>query len=164
MYRIRAASASDAAQIAAFNASMALETENLRLDEAVLRRGVEAVFAEPDRTSALYFIAEQEVTPTSSTSAPVIACAMITFEWSDWRDGRVWWLQSVYCAPEHRRKGIFKKIYNYIKDEARKQGARGLRLYANTTNERAHCVYEALGMRTGHYQVFEDMFEEEDAC
>jgi GNAT superfamily N-acetyltransferase len=82
----------------------------------------------------------------------------ITFEWSDWRNGRVWWLQSVYCDPSHRRKGVFKRIYEFVKSEAQRQGARGLRLYADTTNERAHLVYEALGMRTGHYQVFEDMF------
>ena len=83
---------------------------------------------------------------------------MITFEWSDWRNGRVWWLQSVYCDPGHRRRGVFKMIYDFIKSEAQRQGAKGLRLYADTTNERAHSVYEALGMKTGHYQVFEDLF------
>ena len=163
-YKVRAASASDAAQIAVFNSSMALETEQLQLDEKVLRRGVDAVFAEPERTSALYFVAEEEKeeeeppTSSSSPSSAAVACAMITFEWSDWRDGRVWWLQSVYCAPDHRRRGVFKMIYDFIKNEAKRQGARGLRLYADTTNDRAHSVYEALGMKTGHYQVFEDMF------
>ena len=131
-YKVRAALASDAPQIAAFNSSMALETEQLRLDEEALRRGVDAVFAEPERTSALYFVAEEEEErggeASTSSAAPVVACAMVTFEWSDWRDGRVWWLQSVYGAPEHRRRGVFKAIYDFIKSEAKREGARGLRV------------------------------------
>ena len=162
MYTVRAAAASDAPQIAAFNLSMALETEQLKLDENTLRAGVAAVFSDPERSSARYFVAETPSTssplPSPSSPAAVAACAMVTFEWSDWRHGRVWWLQSVYCAPQHRRKGVFKAIYDFIKGEAKREGAKGLRLYADTTNERAHSVYEALGMKTGHYQVFEDMF------
>lgn len=165
-YKVRAAATSDAPIIAAFNQNMALETENLHLDQAVLQRGVNAVFEEPEKTSALYFVAEEEEVPSTSTwaaasssaAANVVACAMITFEWSDWRDGRVWWLQSVFCAEGHRRRGVFKRIYEFVRGEAQRQGARGLRLYADTTNAKAHCVYEALGMKTGHYQVFEDMF------
>ena len=158
-YKIRPAVASDASQIAEFNRLMALETENLILDELILRSGVDAVFQKPE--NGCYFVASDapSTSPSASSSpSPVVACAMVTFEWSDWRSGRVWWLQSVYCDPKHRRKGVFKKIYEFVRAEAQRKGARGVRLYADTTNERAHLVYEALGMKTGHYQVFEDMF------
>mmetsp|Transcript_15086 Transcript_15086/g.44460 ORF Transcript_15086/g.44460 Transcript_15086/m.44460 type:complete len:136 (+) Transcript_15086:461-868(+) len=69
----------------------------------------------------------------------------------------IWWIQSVYVKPEHRKQGIFRKLYDHTKEEARRAGSCGLRLYADTNNTRAHATYESLGM-TSHYQVYESMF------
>ena len=172
-YRVRRATRADAPAIVRFNAAMALETESLVLDVGVLEKGVLAVF-DDERTEALYFVAELEEQeeeekkrendanvddgPCPSSSSTVVACAMVTFEWSDWRNSKCWWLQSVYCDPAHRRKGVFSRIYSSVRGEAREAKACGLRLYAETGNGAAHEVYARLGMRTGHYQVFEDMF------
>ncbi|KAL3157680.1 hypothetical protein ABBQ32_012116 [Trebouxia sp. C0010 RCD-2024] len=87
----------------------------------------------------------------------VVAALMITYEWSDWRNCQLWWIQSVYVHPDHRRKGFFRQLYKYVRQAAEQAQAGGLRLYADTTNEKAHATYEALGM-TSHYKVFEDMF------
>lgn len=168
-YRVRRATRSDAHAIVKFNAAMALETESLKLDEGVLEKGVHAVF-DDDKIEALYFVAEEEqederedrppspFSPPSCSSSAVVACAMVTFEWSDWRNAPCWWLQSVYCDPRHRRRGVFSQMYSAVREAARGARACGLRLYAETGNGAAHEVYGRLGMRTGHYQVFEDMF------
>jgi ribosomal protein S18 acetylase RimI-like enzyme len=85
---------------------------------------------------------------------------LITFEWSDWRNRMVWWIQSVYVALEARRHGVFRALYEKARQEAQAAGAGGLRLYVDTTNARAQAVYTALGMSGDHYRVFEDMFAE----
>jgi ribosomal protein S18 acetylase RimI-like enzyme len=80
---------------------------------------------------------------------------LITYEWSDWRNSNVWWFQSVYVLPDFRRTGIFRSMYLHIKNEADKQGVAGLRLYVETNNSRAQKTYEALGMKSGHYTMYE---------
>jgi ribosomal protein S18 acetylase RimI-like enzyme len=88
----------------------------------------------------------------------VVGQLLITYEWSDWRDRMVWWIQSVHVVPEARRHGVFRALYAFVRREAEAEGAGGLRLYVATTNTRAQAVYAALGMNGDHYRVFEDMF------
>ena len=151
--RVRDARASDHAVIVEFNARLAEESEGKRLDRAVLDRGVAAALAEPDRLR--YWVAEDE------ESGRVIGQAAVTREWSDWRDGWLWWLQSVYVHPEHRRRGVFRALYDAIRDSARAEAdVIGLRLYVETENARAQETYQALGMKPGGYHVYEDLWTE----
>jgi ribosomal protein S18 acetylase RimI-like enzyme len=85
---------------------------------------------------------------------------LITFEWSDWRNRMVWWIQSVYVVPDARRHGVFRALFDTARREAHAAGAGGLRLYVDVSNTRAQAVYTALGMNGDHYRVFEDMFAE----
>ena len=149
--RIRPASLTDLDTIVANNLAMALETEDLALTPDVLRRGVEAVLA--GRVDAFYRLAQE------SDAGPVIGQLMITREWSDWRNAFVWWIQSVYLLPEARGRGGFRALYEHARAEAAAAGAAGLRLYADLRIARARAVYERLGMRGDHYQVFEAMFD-----
>ena len=144
---IRKATKADAGTIANFQLKMAKETENLDLDITVLNKGVEAVFT--DSSKGFYYVAEV-------TGKPV-ASLMITFEWSDWRNGLIWWIQSVYVTPEQRQLGVFQKMYRYIKDQVIEQNIRGLRLYVDITNSRAQKVYEKIGMNGEHYKMYEWM-------
>lgn len=100
-------------------------------------------------SAATYYVAEE--------GGDVIAQAMITLEWSDWRNCQVWWIQSVYVRPECRRRGVFSRLYAHLRRLAHAAGAAGLRLYAETNNVRAHATYEKLGM-VSTYKVFSDMF------
>ena len=146
--RIRPATPADAAAITVANAAMALETENLQLDLGVLSAGVAALLADPSK--GRYYLAEEE-------AGAVVGQLMITFEWSDWRNAQVWWVQSVYVAPAHRRRGIYSELYRHVREAARAAGACGVRLYADNGNAPAHAVYTRLGM-ISHYRVFEDIF------
>lgn len=147
---IRAARTSDLDILVAGNATMALETEQLRLDAATLAAGVAAVLE--GRAPGQYWVAEHE--------GRVVGQLLITFEWSDWRNRQVWWIQSVHVDASARRLGVFRALYAHARREAQAAGAGGLRLYVDETNTRAQAVYAALGMRGGHYRVFEDMFDE----
>ena len=144
---IRSATASDDAIIAQFNARMALETEHLTLDDATVSEGVRAVLA--DGNKGKYFVAE--------ICGRVIGQLLLTHEWSDWRNGDIWWIQSVYVDPEFRGRGIFGKMYRHVERAAREQGVRGLRLYVEKHNEAAKKVYERLGMTLTYYDVMEQM-------
>ncbi|MDQ3281572.1 MAG: GNAT family N-acetyltransferase [Acidobacteriota bacterium] len=138
----------DAGAIVEFQLAMARETENLELDRMILSRGVAALFA--DRTLGRYYIAELEGRAAGSL--------MITYEWSDWRAGMVWWIQSVYVAPEFRRRGIYAGLYSHVKTFVDADpGIRGIRLYVDERNKRAQEVYARLGMNGEHYRVFEWM-------
>ena len=147
MILIRKAQPVDAETITRFQKAMALETENLELDEARVTKGVNAVFS--DSTRGEYFVAEND--------GRVIASLMITYEWSDWRNAWVWWFQSVYVTPEYRRNGVFRMMYAFVKEESIKSGAAGLRLYVESANVRAQKTYEAMGMDGSHYRTFEWM-------
>jgi GNAT superfamily N-acetyltransferase len=143
---IRHAAAFDAEIIADFNALMAKETENLELDREILRRGTEALFADPSK--GIYYLAEIGDT--------VIGQLMITYEWSDWRNATFWWIQSVYVLPEYRMHGVFRKLYQYIESLAQTRGdICGLRLYVETSNTRAQQTYKALGMNHSHYNMMD---------
>lgn len=139
---------SDLPAVVAFQLAMARETEELELDCAVLTCGVEAIFADP--ALGRYFVAEGAGT--------VVASLMLTFEWSDWRNGMVWWIQSVYVVPEHRGRRIYAGLYAHVqKLAAADTGVRGIRLYVDRRNATAQHVYSRLGMNGEHYQVFEWM-------
>jgi len=134
--------------IADFQLRMAWETEGLRLDPAVCAEGVKAVFERPHLGS--YHIAKQ--------GERVVAALLLTTEWSDWRNGTVWWIHSVFVEPELRGQGLFGRFYAYVRGLAEATpGVRGLRLYVDRTNERAQAVYGKLGMNGDHYRLFEWM-------
>jgi GNAT superfamily N-acetyltransferase len=138
----------DARDIIDFQIAMARETEDFALDRTICTRGVEAVFA--DRSLGRYFVAQ--------SGQETIASLMITFEWSDWRNGMVWWIQSVYVRLENRKRGVYAGLYQYVKDIAERDGnVRGIRLYVDKRNTPAQEVYRRLGMNGEHYQVFEWM-------
>jgi len=138
----------DAPAIIDFQLAMARETEELDLDRDILTRGVHAVFADP--ALGRYFVAE--------SGGTVVASLMITYEWSDWRNGMVWWIQSVYVTPAHRKRRIYAGLYQHVRILVDGDPAiRGIRLYVDRRNTAAQEVYTRLGMDGGHYQVFEWM-------
>ncbi len=146
--RIRQAQQEDMNIIIDFQMLMADESEGIRLDPAVLEAGVRAVF--DDDQKGTYFVAESE--------GRVIASLMITREWSDWRNGTVWWIQSVYVDKAFRGQGVYREMYAYLQDIVMQdESIRGLRLYVDMRNLPAVAVYGALGMDGEHYRVFEWM-------
>ena len=147
MISIRKATPEDARAIIYFQVNMAWETEEMKLVPETVTKGVQAVFDDPSRGQ--YYVADND--------GYVIASLLITYEWSDWRNCNVWWFQSVYVVPEFRRQGVFRKMYNHIKQLAENQDVAGLRLYVETKNSRAQKTYEALGMSSEHYSFYEWM-------
>lgn len=147
--RIRAARASDAAIIARFNREMALETEQRKLSPPRVLRGVKALLA--DAAKGTYYVAE--------SGGEVIGQLLITHEWSDWRNGNFWWIQSVFVAPEHRGRGVFKSLHAHIERLARqRKNVCGVRLYVDAHNTKAKDVYARLGLRATHYELWETDF------
>ena len=145
--KVRQARTEDLEFLVEHNLQIALETESKELDRDVLRQGVQRALAQTD--SCIYFVAEIAGKPVGQT--------MITFEWSDWRDGWIWWLQSVYVVPYYRNRGIFRIIYQHIKSTAHKvNNVRALRLYVKGTNLSGISVYEKLGMNSSGYLVYEE--------
>ena len=144
--QVRPARASDAPIIADFNQRMALETEDRALDAALLGQGVEALLRDPAKGS--YFVADAQ--------GPVVGQLMLTYEWSDWRNGNFWWIQSVYVRPEFRRRGVFKALFQHVSQLAgQRRDVCGLRLYVDKHNRQAHAVYAQLGMKPTSYEVYE---------
>ena len=127
---------------------MAWETENKELMPEVILAGVTSLFENPSR--GFYIVAEID--------AKVVACLMITTEWSDWRNGLFWWVQSVFVLPDYRRRGIYRTMYQFIKDLAnREPNVCGFRLYVEKDNLRAQSTYAALGMSQSPYSLFEEL-------
>ncbi len=142
----RAATAGDLDFIAQGNAAMALETEHKLLDPATVHAGVRAAFDDPAR--GRYFVAEID--------GKVVGQLMITFEWSDWRNGVFWWIQSVYVEPPARRLGVFRALYGHVEGLARRTpGVCGLRLYVERDNIQAQRTYLGCGMVDAGYVVME---------
>ena len=143
---VRKAVPEETQQITKFQLAMALETENIILDPETVRLGVQAVFS--DSAKGNYFIVEED--------GQVIASLLTTFEWSDWRNGTVLWIQSVYVLPEFRRKGTYKALYGHVRTVVENDNSlKGIRLYADKGNLTAQKVYEKLGMTADHYQLYE---------
>lgn len=148
MITYREATPADATPILEFQIAMAVETEGVTLDRAVTERGVDAVFADPSK--GRYFVAEEE--------RRVVASLLITYEWSDWRNGTIWWIQSVYVVPELRKRRVYAGLYEHVKAMVEADPAiRGIRLYVDNRNTAAQQVYARLGMEGEHYRVFEWM-------
>jgi ribosomal protein S18 acetylase RimI-like enzyme len=142
---VRAAQRSDIDTLVEFNAAMAMETESKTLPRDMLRAGMTALFDEPRR--GFYRVAE--------IAGEIVGCLMITFEWSDWRNGDWWWLQSVYVKPEFRRHGVFRAMYDHIERAAQAApDVVGLRLYVEKENRRAQSTYASLGMTEEHYLMY----------
>jgi len=143
---IRIAREEDIPALVAFNQAMALETEHKTLDTEVLTAGVSAVFG--DRGKGFYVVVEE--------SGAVAAGLMVTNEWSDWRNGWFWWIQSVYVRPEHRGSGLYGRMYEFVRSMASTAGnVCGFRLYVEKENEKAQRVYEKLGMDRTYYLMYE---------
>ena len=147
-FKIRRAEPKDAKALTAFNISLALETEGKRLKPSLVERGVEALLSASE--GGFYVVAEQ--------AGNVVASLMITTEWSDWRNGEFWWIQSVFVSPEVRRRGIYRQLYSYVHSmAAQNDRVCGFRLYVEKSNHRAQETYLALGMQETEYVVFEEL-------
>lgn len=145
---IRPATEADAPHLARFNIAMALETEHLHLLPEVVEAGVRRVLREP--ALGFYLVAE--------AADGVVASAMVTTEWSDWRNGRFWWIQSVYVLPAHRRRGAFRALHARIQALAAQEGdVCGWRLYVEKDNADAAATYRSLGMQETDYRVMEEL-------
>lgn len=146
---IDVAAATDLAFLVDSNAAMAIETERKKLDQDVLAAGVGAVLAYPQR--GFYLVARR--------AGHAVGCVLITHEWSDWRNGDWWWLQSVYVSPEARRDGVFRALYAEVERRARAApDVVGLRLYVERENQRAQQTYAELGMHETAYRLYESEF------
>ncbi len=146
--KIRKASEHDSESIIEFNIAMAMETEGKTLKRDEIEPGVYGLFKKPEY--GFYIVAE--------SSGKVVGSLMITFEWSDWRNGVIWWIQSVYVIPEFRRNGIYRAMYNNIKKMAGENpDVCGFRLYVEKANIAAQKTYAALGMKETQYKMFEDL-------
>ena len=147
-FNYREAIPADADTIVEFQIRMASETEEVDLDRDTCRLGVNAVFEQPAR--GRYFVAEKD--------GRIVGSTLITYEWSDWRNGLVWWIQSVYVEPDHRRQGVYAGLYQHVTELVEADpNLSGIRLYVDTRNVRAQEVYSRLGMNGDHYRVFEWM-------
>ena len=143
---IRKAILKDSEFIAQSNIAMASETENTILDPDTVLNGVSNLINQPQY--GFYMVAE--------SGDQAIACLLITFEWSDWRNGLLWWIQSVYVLPEWRRLGVYKKMYSTLQSMSQNDpGVAGLRLYVHTHNDRAITTYQSLGMSKTPYLLYE---------
>ena len=150
---IRNAAMTDAAIIASNNSLMAEETEGRTLDPDIIGPGVAALLADPGK--GRYWVAE--------AAGQIVGQLMVTYEWSDWRNGTLWWIQSVYIAPDFRRQGVFSALYHHVESlAAAEPEVCGLRLYVEDNNHRAQRTYEALGMVKPGYVVMESTFEKPD--
>ena len=143
--RVRNAEATDWATLAEFNCALAIETERKTLALDTISKGVQRLLADPAK--GRYFMAEVE--------GRIVGATMITYEWSDWRDGWIWWIQSVYVHPEFRGHGVFGRIFRHIERCAAEAEVRAVRLYVLDSNERARAIYAKLGMTESGYRVLE---------
>jgi GNAT superfamily N-acetyltransferase len=134
--------------LAGFNIAMAEETENLKLLPEVITAGVAAILADAGR--GFYLVAE--------SGAEILGSLMVTSEWSDWRNGFFWWIQSVYVRPKYRRHGVYRTLHEHLRELAKTEpNICGLRLYVERENERAQATYSRLGMHETHYLLFEEL-------
>ncbi len=148
MIIVKEACPHDVEMISLFQQKMALESENLKLDADTVRRGVSAVFTEP--LKGRYYVAEIDGKITGSL--------LTTYEWSDWRNGMILWIQSVYIVPQYRKKGVFRHLYRHIRNMVDDNpDLHGIRLYVDRANKRAINVYSRFGLNGNHYQLFEWM-------
>jgi len=153
LFVIRPATVHDVQAILEFNAAMALETEQRRLNLDRLRKGTLALLSQPQH--GFYIVAETSV----GTIRTSVGQLMITFEWSDWRNGVFWWVQSVYVKPEWRRRGVYRAMHEHIASRAKMDPqVCGIRLYVEHQNHNAQTVYRRVGLSPSVYTVYEQDF------
>ena len=146
MVKIRKAKLGDTERIVELQQKMAQETEGLRLNKKIVARGVRAVFRKPEYGN--YWVAEEK--------GGILGVLLAIPEWSDWRNGTVLWIHSLYVVPEARRRGVFKKLYLNLKKQVEQSSKLvGLRLYVDKQNKSAKKIYEKLGMSRDHYELYE---------
>ena len=146
---IRDALPADAAIIAEYNSLLSEETEGVPLDTKLIGPGVEALLADPAK--GRYWVAEID--------GDIVGQIMVTLEWSDWRNGSIWWLQSVYVRENHRRDGVFSALYRHVETLARETpDVVGIRLYVERSNERAKATYDKLGFSMTEYQLMQSLW------
>jgi GNAT superfamily N-acetyltransferase len=151
---IRLAQSQDLDHLVGFNQSLAQEIRGQDVDLKLLRQGVQAVLDNPER--GFYTIVETGVETGVKKGSHIIAAALITFEWSDWNNRWVWWLQDVYVEPSHRQQGIFRKLYNHLKTQAQAANVCRLCLYVYEGNTAAQEAYRKLGMSLSESLLFEE--------
>jgi ribosomal protein S18 acetylase RimI-like enzyme len=145
-HTVRRARSADLSIIVAHNRAMAQETEGLDLDPAVAEAGARGLLEDPGK--GFYLVAEHNERPVGQL--------MITTEWSDWRNGEFWWIQSVYVRPEARRTGVYRALHDHVVELAQASGkVCGIRLYVARDNAAARATYQALGMNASHYDLYE---------
>ena len=132
--------------IVQFQADMAMESEGCVLNKEKVTKGVTAAML--DDSKGIYWVAKYE--------GRTIGSLMITREWSDWNNEWYWWIQSVYVTPEYRKQGVYKAMYQKVKDAAKENNVSQIRLYADKTNLSAQKAYQSLGMHESHYLMFEE--------
>ena len=145
-YIITRGAVCDIESIVQFQADMAMESEGCVLDKEKVTKGVTSAIL--DDSKGVYWVAKFEKRPIGSL--------MLTREWSDWNNEWYWWIQSVYVIPEFRRKGVYKAMYQNVKDAAKANNVSQIRLYVDKTNVSAQKVYQNLGMQESHYLMFEE--------
>jgi GNAT superfamily N-acetyltransferase len=146
--QVRTAEPKDIEPIAELNLAMAWETERVNLSASTLTEGIRAVFGDPKH--GFYIVAESD--------RQVVGCLLITFEWSDWRCGLFWWIQSLYIRPLFRRRGIFRQLHEFVKAEAlRHSEVCGIRLYVEQSNNVAQRAYQQIGMHPRSYRMYEQI-------
>jgi len=150
---VRPARMEDVDMLVTFSAAMALETEGRRLDMDRLRRGTQRVFDSPTR--GFYVVAELP----QESSPGVIGQLLVTYEWSDWRDATFWWIQSLYVHPDWRRRGVYRRMHEYVRQQARSRSdVCGLRLYVEAGNTGAQAAYRQTGLFPSSYRIIEEDF------
>ena len=143
---VRKATINDIGAIVDFQLKMASETEGVELNKPTVIKGVTTVVT--DNTKGQYYVTE--------INNRIVASLLTTYEWSDWRNGTILWIQSVYVLPEYRRKGVYRNMYSHIKQLVTENNElNGIRLYADKSNHAAHKTYQQLGMSPDHYVTFE---------
>ncbi|MCB0821784.1 MAG: GNAT family N-acetyltransferase [Bacteroidales bacterium] len=145
MITIRESVFNDTSVIADFQQKMAFETEDIYLDNNKVRAGVNAVME--DKSKGFYIVAEE---------GEIVASMLLTPEWSDWRNGYFLWIQSLYVIPDYRKKGVFRMMYDFVKNKVNSSEVYvGIKLYVDQHNEVAQKAYEKVGMESSHYRMFE---------
>lgn len=147
-WTIDKATANDASAIAHFQVDMAAESEDALLNYETVFRGVSEGLK--DQNKCLYLVAHNE-------DGLAIASLMLTREWSDWNCAWYWWIQSVYVSPDYRRKGVYRSMYNKVKDMAKKANVNCVRLYVDRTNTKGLSTYKSVGMAESHYLLYEEL-------
>ena len=153
-FALRQADLSDLDKLISFNIAHAQEVEDKPLIAAVLDGGIRHLLAHPEE--GFYLLAESTTDTANTVTAGIL---MVTTEWSDWRNGRFWWIQSVYVAPEFRRQGVYGRMHDWVREQAQQEAeCCGLRLYVEKENTSAQAAYLGKGMHETYYRLYEEVF------